>query len=123
MRSLSKIYSYLAMTLCAGLLLVGACGGDDNLPIVDCDAVTVPTYAQLTILDTCTGCHASVLEGNERGGAPLGVDFDTYELAAEHAEHGVAEVYEGAMPPPGIGETTPQQRQDFYAWALCGTPQ
>jgi hypothetical protein len=27
------------------------------------------------------------------------------------------------MPQPGIGEVTPQEKQDFYTWALCGTPQ
>ena len=124
MLSVSRIYSYLATTFCAGLLLVTACGGHGHeLPDVDCDAVTVPTYAQLTILEDCTMCHASTLEGGSRNLAPVGVDYDTYEAAVEHGEHGVEEVYEGKMPPAGIGNVTEQEKLDFYAWALCGTPQ
>lgn len=124
MFSVSKISSYLTMTLCAGLLMVAACGGEEHaLPEVDCNAVTVPTYAQLTILESCTACHSSALQDGARLGAPVGVDYDTYDLAVEHGEHGVGEVYAGKMPPPGIGNVTEQDKQDFYAWALCGTPQ
>jgi hypothetical protein len=41
----------------------------------------------------------------------------------EHAEHAVEALYENIMPPAGIGNITPQEKQDFYTWALCGTPQ
>lgn len=123
MSSGSRFSLFLGITLCSGLLLLGACGGEHSLPEVDCDAVTVPTYSELTIIGACTMCHASTLEGGNRNAAPPGIDYDTYQLAMESAEHGAEEVYEGSMPPPGIGNVTEQEKQDYYAWALCGTPQ
>lgn len=99
-----------------------ACGGDDgNLPTIDCNAVTPPSFANVAVLDTCTACHSSALSGGARFGAPAGINYDTYAAAVASADDGVSEVYGGTMPPGG---SVPEaDKQDFYAWALCGTPQ
>ena len=89
-------------------------------PTVDCANVTVPTYEELTIWPACTSCHASNLTGAWRRGAPEGVDFDTYQGAVDEAEDAAIEVNIGNM--PFTGTITDQQMNDFFAWAMCGTP-
>lgn len=105
--------------LVAALGMASACG--EELPEVDCNAITVPTYSQLTVLETCSMCHSSQRTGANRFGAPVGVDFDNYNGARDNSEHAMEEMYEGKMPPPGY-EATEQEKQDFYAWAQCGFP-
>jgi uncharacterized membrane protein len=114
------------LTVCLGfvaaaLMFTPACGGGDDLPDIDCAAVTPPAFADVAALDSCTICHSSTLQGPSRSGAPAGVDYDTYAAAMANAEEGVEEVYADRMPP--VGSLNEQDKQDFYAWALCGTPQ
>lgn len=123
----------MAMKTSIRVLLAGAalalgtaaCDGGGHvheLPEIDCAAVTPPTFANVNLLANCTNCHTSTFTGADRFGAPAGVNYDTYEVAVDNAEHGAAAVYTGFMPPPG-GDVTEQDKQDFYAWALCGQPQ
>lgn len=102
-----------------GLLFALGCGKE--LPEVDCTMVTPQTYSQLAIISVCTGCHSSQLSGASRNGAPGDVDYDTFAEAKAGAEEGAAEVFGGDMPPGGgVNEA---DKQAFYEWALCGTPQ
>jgi len=71
----------------------------------------------------CNSCHSSTLTGADRFGAPLGVDYDTYELAIEGANEilAVAEVVVGSMPPAG---PLPQELVDLMlAWQAAGFPE
>ncbi|MGB1012506.1 MAG: hypothetical protein ACPG4T_00115 [Nannocystaceae bacterium] len=98
-------------------------GHHDEVPEVDCNAnaSTIPTFAEVAALDNCTTCHASTLSGGDRSGAPVGVDYDSFADAMMNAEHGVIEVEAGRMP---IGSSLSEEdKQDFYLWALCGTPE
>lgn len=98
------------------------CGSD--LPDVDCNAQPVPTFGEVTALQKCTECHSSMRSGAARREAPGSVNFDTYEAAKGKAEEGAEEVYGGDMPPEGSGVSlTAEEKQQFYVWALCGTPQ
>ena len=99
-------------------LLAAACGED--LPDVDCDTADPRPFAEVTLLVGCTGCHATTLGEGSRNGAPLGIDYDTYEAAVASAKVGVESVYAGRMPPVGAPEP---DKEIFYAWALCGQPQ
>lgn len=49
----------------------------------------------------CTGCHASTRSGAARNGAPAGVDYDTYVLAAANADRGLSRMQARSMPPGG----------------------
>ena len=110
--------------LACGLLFVTAVACNQATPpTVDCATATVPTYAQLTILPTCTSCHSSSVSGGAREDAPAGVDFDSYALAKASAASGAAQVNSGFMPPAHEAQPTDAQKTAFYAWALCGTPQ
>lgn len=104
----------------AATLLASACGED--LPKVDCKAQAVPKYSELTIIKTCTPCHASDKSGPARLNAPKDINLDTFEAAKKDAEESVAEVYEKKMPYPSGQGVTEADRQQFYLWGLCGTP-
>ena len=108
-----------------GSLAALACsGGKEELPEVDCETVTVPTYAEVTGLNKCTTCHSSTLTTPaDRNDAPHGYNFDTYDGAVEHATKMVEEVYGGDMPPAGEPDMTEAEKDQLYAWALCGTPE
>ncbi len=95
--------------------------GHDEIPEVDCDAVQVKGYAEMTIWDSCTGCHSSALMGDDRANAPVGVDFDSFASAMMDAEHAAGEVAAGAMPPGG--GLSDAEKDELYAWARCGTPE
>jgi mono/diheme cytochrome c family protein len=98
---------------------LAACTGSD-LPQTDCSG-TIPTYSQVSLINTCVGCHSSQLTGGARAGAPASVNYDTYAAAVDNATNGAAAVDSGRMP---IGAApSAQQRDDFIQWALCGTPQ
>ena len=140
MRSYDFSFSSCAATIALALLIgVPACGDDGDggpdvdaavdqdgaidptLPPVDC--IDVPGYSEMTVIFYCTGCHSSTNMGAARNGAPPGIDYDNYADAVVHAERGVRQLYAGTMPPGGA-ENIPQDQKDaFYTWALCGTPQ
>lgn len=111
--------AYLAAALAAGLMALG-CGTEEELPEVDCTQ-TIPRFAELRIGPYCTSCHASGITGAARM-VPTGLNYDNYSDAVVHAEAGAHVVSEGEMPPAGA--MVPQDIKDeFYLWALCGTPQ
>jgi hypothetical protein len=118
----------LALGFIVSLSVVAAatsCGGGDEkeLPDIDCAAVTVPSFAEVAAFDqVCTYCHDSSLTTLEmREDAPLDINFDTYEAASKDPELTAHEVFEGAMPPSDSGLTLTQPQKDqLYAWALCG---
>ena len=115
-----------ALTLGLGVVAAGvACSPgpepDETVPVVDCAAVEIPSYSALEILPSCTNCHATTLTGANRQGAPPEFDYDTYEVAAYTAMPAAIEVHAGAMPFTGV--VTEEEKEDFYAWALCGTPE
>jgi hypothetical protein len=109
----------LALVLATATL--AACGGED-LPTVDCSTPAVPTFSMVNVLTvSCATCHASTLSGAARFGAPVGLDYDTFAAAKANAEEGAAEIFSGSMPP--TGGLPEADKQVYYRWALCGTPQ
>ena len=117
-----------SLPLIALIALASACGGDDgddgvdpNLPEVDC--ATVPAYGELNLVNFCTGCHSSTLPASMRSAAPVGVDYDNYDVSVASAERGVVRVFANTMPPGGAGVIAEADREAFYNWALCGTPE
>ncbi len=105
------------------LLAAIGCGDEAALPTVDCATPAVPTYAMVTALTTsCVNCHSSTLSGGARFGAPTGLDYNTFASAMTNATEGAAEIFAGSMPPaPAI--IAEADKQVYYRWALCGTPQ
>lgn len=116
------------LALLAAAALLPACdsgeGGEEGVegPNVDCSAVTVPKFSEMTAWTKCTNCHSSTLTGAARAGATVGIDFDKVETARMHAAKAMDEVYEGAMPLAGSPALTEDEKQQIYNWASCETP-
>lgn len=104
---------------CLSIAALG-CGDESSTSSIDCETATVPTFAQVSIFDTCTACHSSTLSGPDRANAPEGVNYDTLAAARANAEEGMSEVEGGDMPPSGY-DVTDAEKQAFYAWTQCGT--
>jgi len=122
-----KYFSSVLFLLLAATF--SACGDDGSEGTAgqggtsgDCE--DVPTYADVSAFDKCTMCHSSSLSGPDRNNAPMDHNFDTYDGAADHADH-IAEEAEGNnMPPPASGITiTAAEREALIKWATCGTPE
>ena len=88
------------LTGCDDLLL-----GHDGTFTANCDRdppLTYENFGQAYLGKWCTGCHSSLVRQNQRSGAPLGVDFDTYaDVLAWAAEIDEAAVQTDYMPPGG----------------------
>lgn len=117
---LRKIRLMTGVLVAATAVLATGCdkGGVDQ---IDCASADVPAFADVSIWPSCTGCHASTLEGADREGAPVNINFDVYETAKTYADDASNEVAEGGMPPSG--SVTEEQKQSLYTWAQCGTPE
>ncbi len=119
------------------LALLAACSGDDGSdggprpgttdsgPVAtwdDCHTspLRYDTFAQPLLATWCTPCHASNLEPDERSGAPVGLDFDSYDNVVAMANLIASSIEEERMPP--VGGLTREEREAFVAWVECGTP-
>lgn len=107
---------------------LAACADDGSgseageIPEVDCTMTPALKYSEMSaVWAKCTACHSSAVMGAARGGAPVAINYDTYDAAKAQATPAAAEVAEGAMPPGG--GLTEDEKQQIYAWAQCGTPQ
>ena len=100
--------------------MLTGCGSPSS---VDCKAVTVPKYTEMTAWARCVACHSSALSGASRAGAPKGIDFDNYDAALMDADRALSEVEAGAMPPAGSPKLSAAEKDQIVNWASCDTPQ
>lgn len=81
---------------------VSAANGRDTDDASVSDGPITYTEHIKPILDrSCVGCHSSELQGKDRKGATLGVDFDTYQASKDSASAASARIQSGSMPPAG----------------------
>ena len=73
---------------------------------------------QPLMLDFCAGCHSSRLSGDQRYGAPEGIDLETLEGAQQHLDRIRARVLEDGDMPPGGGLST-EQLERLSEWLDC----
>lgn len=99
-----------------------ACGEErGGPPEIQCSTADVPSYAEMTVWQTCNQCHSTALPEGQRDDAPMGVDFDDYATAAHYAREAQEWVYFDLMPPGDMGVPV-EEKQSLYVWAQCGTP-
>lgn len=68
--------------------------------------------------ENCNGCHSSFHTGDDRVGAPEGVDFDTWAGVVEHAEPIYRRSIESESMPP-LGGVPPLKRAMLDEWLRC----
>lgn len=85
-------------------------------------ALTWRNFGDAFFTSHCTGCHHAMNPEGSRGGAPLGVDFDTYAGALAQIDRIEARTVpeDGGMPPEG--PLTEEQRGLLAEWIGCGAP-
>ena len=70
----------------------------------------------------CLGCHLSTLPAGQRGGAPVGVDFDTFATARQFGDEIVARTVELMNMPPS-GPLSDEEKQALLNWKALGFPE
>jgi uncharacterized membrane protein len=104
------------------LLLALACAGASDADTGACDRdppLTWANFGQPLMDKHCVGCHSSLLREDQRNGAPVGVDLDTWEDAVKWAERiQVRSVPDNADMPPGGGPSA-EERRLLAEWLEC----
>lgn len=84
--------------------------------------VTYANFGEAFLRNWCRGCHASALSGDERSGAPEGIDFETLDDARMWADRiGARALGPGAGMPPA-GGPSPEELELLEAWLDAGVP-
>ena len=120
-----KLIGIAVILIAAGL---AGCSGDKQDPLVGLPSGggggnSDPTYAQdvKPIFDqNCVLCHDANKSGGQRNGAPVSVNFDTYEQLLENLERASARIQAGTMPPAGPLDS--ELVNVFLEWIAAGTP-
>ena len=117
--------------LLAPLLFLAACGdkqdaindGDGTDEPAGCESgdVTWANAVSELMTTNCTACHSSERSGQDRNGAPNGVNFNSYDAATDSAEEANERIQRGTMPPGG--GLSQNQRDCFNAWVDNGAPE
>jgi hypothetical protein len=101
--------------------VLAGCHGEEPQP-ASCEDASWEALAQPFLTTWCTPCHASTVLEEDRRGAPVGMDFDTWEGAHLFADAIARRSNdEEALMPPG-GGTSPTEREQIARWAECGAP-
>jgi len=89
-------------------------------PVVACTDLDYETFGRSFLTRWCTSCHAAGLADGQRYGAPLGMDFDTYQGFLQHQQRALSATTSRSMPP---GATVPTEEvAAFEEWVGCGSP-
>ena len=102
------------------LLLLLACGPTADSGCGQDPPVDYASFGQGFLLKHCTACHSAQVTGQERQGAPAGVDLDTQEAAEALAERIHARVLVPEVPemPPGGGPDA-EELELLSIWLSC----
>jgi hypothetical protein len=112
----------------AALLALAGCGADPKDtggPADDCDRsppLDWHNFGKGFVDKHCNGCHSVLYEGGRRQGAPVGVDFNTYEDVLSWRERirarSTTAVLDTPTMPPGGGPST-EELARLEEWLSC----
>jgi uncharacterized membrane protein len=108
--------------LCVLAFLLAACGSSRACR----NQNQAPSYAndiQGLVAAKCEVCHGAAVKGADRHGAPVEINYDTYDLLKEQTVDPMASDLEGhTMPPLNLGATdlTSSERDLLLQWVYCG---
>jgi hypothetical protein len=114
----------LAALLAALALALAGCGGTSKR--MD-QCAGAPTFATVVfpnvVMPKCLPCHSMTVMGTNRMGAPVGLDFDTYDLVKPNIEMFADAITSGLEPPMSSGITTTKaDRSAVITWRMCNFP-
>lgn len=110
------MFATLALTSC------GEKVADSGAESSDCGRkppLTWDNFGEGMMDKHCNGCHSTLVPRDQRKGAPVGVDFNTYEGVLEFADriHARSVVEPPTMPPGGGPDPTEKVRLE--EWLRC----
>lgn len=80
--------------------------------------LTWENFGRSFMRKNCTGCHSSKHHGDDRVGAPEGVDFDTYDGVLNDVEGiELRSILSSTMPP--ATELSALERANLDEWLRC----
>lgn len=81
--------------------------------------LTYENFGRALLDRHCNSCHSQDVRQDQRGGAPLGVNFDEWEMVLDWAERiEVVAVEDSTMPPSG-GTLLAEERARLAEWMRC----
>ncbi len=112
-----KIISIFAL-----FITIAACDDkQDPVQVFDGGSGGIVTYSSdiQPLLEThCLSCHSASVSGADRNGAPLDVNFDTYDETYALADKSNQRIQSGTMPPSG--PLSDQEKEMFQEWIEDG---
>lgn len=106
------------------MVLILACALVAEEDTADSECVRTPpldyeNFGAAWLTKHCLGCHSSLLPEERREGAPIGVDFDTYERVLQWAPS-IESLAVGEAPsmPPGGGPSA-EELARLTEWLHC----
>ncbi len=119
----NRVLAFLLVASGAISAALSAGCSDDSSSSGGANCDNVKGYAELSsAFSRCTNCHSSQLTGAARNAAPVGTDYDTYDLAKPNAQKIYDRVADGTMPQAGYPPFQGTEKDDMLAWADCGAP-
>jgi uncharacterized membrane protein len=103
------------------ILLLLAClteGADSGDPCDRDPPLDYLTFGKGQMQTHCVGCHSSLVREDQRNGAPVGVDLDTYDGVVTWAERIRVRTVELQDMPPGGGPSD-EERAQLAEWLDC----
>jgi uncharacterized membrane protein len=112
------------------VLLLAACSNAPDQPELPPEeeacapesSLTWQSFGEPFLLDHCTGCHSSKLAEGFRGGAPVGVDFNTHEQTLMWLERIAARSADDNKTMPPVDTVSEEARVLLGDWIACGAP-
>lgn len=89
---------------------------------LQCEFLTYSTAGQPFLTTWCRACHSVDLEGDERQGAPAGIDFNVHADAVRFEDRIVARALGEVADMPPLGGPSVMEQVGFSDWIACGLP-
>jgi uncharacterized membrane protein len=85
------------------------------------ESVTYVSHIRPLLKTYCLACHSAASQGASRNGAPVNVNFDTYQSIVNFSGEALSRIQSGIMPP--TGQIPENDRAVFQQWVMSGMPE
>lgn len=108
------------LLMCVVLVACGAGEGEETPNVCVHDPpLTYSNFGQGFMEKNCTGCHHSLLPPDQRNGAPVGIDFDTYTAVLDYADRVAARSLGESPSMPPTGSVPSEDLTLLAEWLSC----